>query len=80
MFIRQRWSVSGSFQTSRNTTGGDRDAATVCLHLSAAFPTPLPEKTRIKVQRELRLRRHATSAALESVKIPVTIVLGSWLR
>jgi hypothetical protein len=39
--------------------------------LSPAFLTPLPEKTRIKVRRELRLRKHATSAAQESVKIPV---------
>ena len=39
--------------------------------LAPAFPTPLPEKTRIKVRRELRLRRHATSAAQENVKIPV---------
>ena len=38
--------------------------------LTPAFPVPLPDKTRIKVRQELRLHRHTTSAAMESVRIP----------
>ena len=38
--------------------------------LTPAFPVLLPEKTRIKVRQEVRLHRHTTSAAMESVRIP----------
>ena len=38
--------------------------------LTSAFPTPLPEATRIQMRQELWLHKHTTSAIKERIRIP----------
>jgi hypothetical protein len=38
--------------------------------LTPAFPTPLPEATRIQMRQELWLHKHTTSAIKERIRIP----------
>ena len=40
--------------------------------LTPAFPTSLPEATRIQMRQEVLLRKHTTSAIKESVRIPAS--------